>query len=281
MSESYQTFNHIYRHYRRELLDAAKVDVGSWHSKSTQGNPLLVTREVPYASFNMYMEVTQERLAEAIQPNMPWAERHFMERIGGEPLNPPPSHELWPWSHGQHQAEMTEKFSHTYPERMWPRFANEGEVRPNERQVFVPHNGIRFEYGDLGDVVNLLTDDLYTRQAYLPIFFPEDTGGSNRIKERIPCSLGYHFMVRKTSANVLAMDCMYTMRSCDFVRHFRDDIYMAARLLQWVALEVSRNRGEPNHDVVPRILRVHIASLHIMEGDKYKLTEEEKNDGNR
>lgn len=275
MSEQYQTFHQIYRQYRGQLLEAEQVDVGSWHSKDVSGNPLLVTRELPYASFNMYMPITQEEAVAEIQPNMPWAEQHFMERVGGVAVNPPPSHELWPWSHGQHQAEMTELFSHTYPERMWPKRAGHlGQTLDYERM------GIRFPYGDLNDVVDLLTEDLFTRQAYLPIFFPEDTGGSNRLKERIPCSLGYHFMVRKTSSNLLAMDCMYSMRSCDFVRHFRDDIYMAARLLQWVALEVSHRRAN-QYDVIPRILRVHLASLHIMEGDKYKLTEEMKNDGDR
>lgn len=273
----YRYFPHIYRGYRRDLLQAPRVDVGSWHSKSTEGNPLLVTRELPYVSFNMYVDRSILGLQHEVKPNLPWAEEHMLERLGGVPLNPPPSHVNWPWSHGQHQAEIDKKFSHTYPERMWPKYAEAGFMGPKETDI---NMGIRFEYGDLDDLVNLLISDRYTRQAYLPIFFPEDTGGSNRIKERIPCSLGYHFMVRNNSANQPVMDCMYTMRSCDFVRHFRDDIYMAARLLQWIAMRINEETlGEA--DILPRILRVHIASLHIMEGDKYKLTQEEKNDGKR
>jgi hypothetical protein len=270
-------FDWIYQTYREALLKADQVDVGSWHSQDVSGNPLLVTREVAWASFDYDVPVGTNNLQQEIQPNLPWAEQHFGERVGGDPVNPPPSHELWPWSHGQHQAEMTEEFSHTYPERMWPKMANVEGKTPQGRQIFVPHIGIRFEYGDLGDLVELLGKDRYTRQAYLPIFFPEDTGGSHRIRERIPCSLGYHFMVRKKDEHDV-MDCMYSMRSCDFVRHFRDDIYMAARLLQWVALEASRIQNR-RWDIMPGKLRVHIASLHIMEGDKYKLTEEMKSDG--
>jgi thymidylate synthase len=272
-------FEWMYRNYRRELLATnQRVDVGSWHSQDLSGNHLLVTREVPWASFVLEVPLTQEELVKEIKPNMPWAETHFEERVSGYPLNPPPSHELWPWSHGQHQAEMSEKFSHTYPERMWPKFANEGQTRPNGRQVFTPHNGIRFEYGDVDDLIHLLVEEPYTRQAYLPIFFPEDTGGSTRLHERIPCSLGYHFLIRDNSQGKPVMDCGYTMRSCDFVRHFRDDIYMAARLLQYMSLRVSLARKIGRWDTMPRFLRVNISSLHMMEGDKFKLETEERND---
>lgn len=274
-------FEYTYKVYRERLLHKApSVDVGTWHSQSTAGNPLLVTMEIEYVSFSIKVPWWEKELQEDIKPNLPWAEEHFLERVGGEPVNPPPSHVNWPWAHGQHQ-DPDEKFSHTYPERMWPRFANVGQVRPNGRRVFVPHNGIRYEYGDLQDVVMLLTNELYTRQAYLPIFFPEDTGGSARIAERIPCSLGYHFMVRKNELGYSQMSCMYTMRSCDFVRHFRDDIYMAARLLQWMAREVSLNLGDFVGDITPANLHVQIASLHAMEGDRYKLQTEEDHDGKR
>jgi thymidylate synthase len=159
---------------------------------------------------------------------------------------------------------VDDKFSHTYPERKWPKHAN----YPPGRGAY--RHGIRFAYGDLQDVVNLLIEEPYTRQAYLPIFFPEDTGGSVRLKQRIPCSFGYHFMVRDNWDKKPVMDVMYTMRSCDFVRHFNDDMYMAARLLQWVAWQVSLVRAD-KFDTMPGKLRVHIASLHAMEGDRYKI----------
>jgi thymidylate synthase len=87
--------------------------------------------------------------------------------------------------------------------------------------------GIRYEYGDLDDVVNLLYEHPFTRQATFPIFFPEDTGAVHG--GRIPCTLHYHFLRRGDSLHL-----WYAIRSCDAVRHFRDDVYMATRLCQWV-----------------------------------------------
>lgn len=275
MREFPQFFDYIYRRYRRDLLAADSVDVGTWHSQSTAGNPLLVTMEIPFTSFSIYVPTHEQPLQDDVKPNLPWAEEHFQERVSGEPVNPPPSHVNWPWAHAQHQDNVDEKFSHTYPERMWPKYANDWQLIKDEAPR--PRSGIRFPWGDLQDVVTLLTEELYTRQAYLPIFFPEDTGGSARIGARIPCSLGYHFMVRKNRQDYPRMSCMYTMRSCDFVRHFRDDIYMAARLLQWVAREVSLRLDLPG-DILPAQLHTHIASLHAMEGDRYKLQTEEDQD---
>jgi hypothetical protein len=57
----------------------------------------------------------------------------------------------------------------------------------------------------------------FTRQAFLPIWYPEDTGSVHG--ERVPCTIGYHFIRRGDWVHVV-----YYIRSCDFFRHFRDDI---------------------------------------------------------
>lgn len=189
------------------------------------------------------------------QPNLPWAEDHFQERVSGEPLNPAPSEAWWPYAR-QGNAEHKsgdQTFSHTYPERFWPTYANTGgDIRHSKRVVFVPHVGIRFEWGDLSDLVEMLQDNPNTRQAYLPIWFPEDLRAA-QLGERVPCSLGYHFI-----RNGGKLDCVYTLRSCDLVRFYRDDMYMAGRLLQWVATETSQLPGK---------LVVHINNLHCFPGD--------------
>jgi hypothetical protein len=110
-------------------------------------------------------------------------------------------------------------------------------------------------------LIEQLRKNLYTRQAVLPVFFPEDTGNINNV--RVPCSLHYHFMFRQ---GLLHM--RYDMRSCDFVRHFRDDVYLAARLLQWMGQQIEQPHGK---------LYVTIGSLHAMEGDRWKLEQERKN----
>ena len=280
------SFEHLYRQLRKELLESKSVDVGSWHSQSVKGNPMLVTMEVPWINFGIEVPFTSGELRDDLKPNMPWAEEHFQERVGGDPVNPPPSHVNWPWNHGHHQTLDGEKFSHTYPERFWPKWAGATaeDMKYEPATSYPSRQGIRFPYGDLEDVVNLMREELYTRQAYLPVFFPEDTGGQARIKERIPCSMGYHFMVRRDDGELDfepadVMDVGYTMRSCDFVRHFRDDMYMAARLMQWMCMRLTSKFTDKV--VLPGTLRVNIGSLHAMEGDRYKLTEEEKKDGTR
>ena len=58
------------------------------------------------------------------QPDLPWAEEHFQERVSGQPLNPPPSFIRWPWHSAEEASKfLTEnrRFDHTYPERYWPR----------------------------------------------------------------------------------------------------------------------------------------------------------------
>jgi len=104
-------------------------------------------------------------------------------------------------------------------------------------------------------VAQLLHDDPATRQAYLPIWFPEDTGAVEG--QRVPCSLGYHFMIRRGKLHIT-----YLIRAVDFMRHFRDDVYMAMRLAQWmvVAANVPMRLSVGN-------LTMHTMSMHCFEGD--------------
>lgn len=260
------SFSLAYRQMAVDLLAAPEVDVGEWHSVSVKGSPAHVTKELRPVVFEMQIPNFRHLAQVAIEPNLPWAEEHFQERVSGKPLNPPPSHERWPF--GNTETHLGEgKFSHTYPERFWPKFANVGGQTDKGRQIFVPHIGLRFEYGDLDDVVTQLVRNPLTRQAVLPVFFPEDTGAVH--KERVPCSLFYQFIVREGRLHV-----DYSIRSCDFVRHFRDDVYMAVRLGQWVAEQLEdADIGLGNMGM----LTMTIGSLHIFAGDVAKLTQEVEN----
>lgn len=229
------------------------VDVGEWHATDVRGMPALVTRELLDVTFELSLprKVTEWQIE--TQPNLPWAEDHFQERVFGEPFNPGQEYKNWPWAKGYFDEYLRKHgvFSHTYMERFWPKWA-ESEVQ---------HEGIRFSYGDLEDVVAMLEKNPETRQAYLPVFFPEDTGATHG--ERVPCTLGYHFIVRNGQLN-----CTYYLRSCDFVRYFQDDVYLAGRLTQWVWEKVRKVR--PSLDMGK--LLVHITSLHVLEGDMDDLT---------
>lgn len=226
------------------LAAAPVVQVGEWQGQIDAEDPKSQTVEVEDVSIEYQIPPTLAQLQEEVEPNLPWAEEHFSERISGIAHNPPPSHVRWPFAqrdNSDHRDGGT--FSHTYPERFWPKNAGLNTGAPV---------GIRYKWGDLGDVIELLTKRPGTRQAFLPVWFPEDTGAVHG--ERVPCTIGYHFLLRNGRLKVV-----YYIRSCDFLRHFRDDVYMACRLTQYISRYVSAQPG--------RIV-MHISSLHIFAAEQ-------------
>lgn len=255
--------------FAMRLLAADPVYVGEWQSQRdvTGAN---TTYEILNASFQMPMPDFPSEAARVTGANLPWAEDHFRERVSGEPMNPPPSNAWWPFNvNGNALHKADEKFSHTYPERYWPKFANiEGETDKG-RQIFVPHIGTRFEYGDLGDVIELLKRSPYSRQAYLPVWFPEDTGSASG--QRVPCTLGYQFIIREGAAGK-RLHVIYHMRSCDFMRHLADDIYMTIRLGQWVRDQLQSSVDDQRFaGMTLGTLYFSAGSLHIFEPDRVAL----------
>jgi len=231
------------------------VDPGHWQGVPTEHHPEMVTKEILDGRFSAPIPTTAAALAEATKCNMPWAEDEFQERVGGEPHNPHRSMSHWPWWRGQ----IDEQMSHTYSERFWP------SVYYGDEGTNYFHTGIRYRFGDLQDVLNLLEDHPYTRQATFPIFFPEDTGAVHG--GRIPCTLHYHFLMRHNKLHL-----WYAIRSCDAVRHFRDDVYMAGRLMQWVLEELwSREKNSLWLDVHPGELRFTAYSFHVHRADEHLL----------
>ena len=105
--------------------------------------------------------------------------------------------------------------------------------------------------------VNQLIKDRGTRQAYLPVFFPEDTGATKG--QRVPCTLGYHFIVREDKLHV-----QYNMRSCEIYRHFTNDVYMAVRLAEWV-------KNQVDAELTLGQLTMNMVSLHGFVGDVDKI----------
>jgi hypothetical protein len=240
------------------------VNVETWQGQDVRSRPDMVTTEL----FNVTVEVPLRGLRSLnhwraeIGPNLPWADDHFAERVSGKPLNPPPSWAWWPWaqSAAKHR-DPNEKFNHSYPERFWPKKAH---LNWNDPMGIgdCALSGIHQEYGDLDDVVMLLRKDPQTRQAFFPIFFPEDTGVGDG--GRKPCTLGYQFLRRGAQLHVV-----YSMRSCDLVRHYSDDVYLTVRLLLWVLEQCGWT------DVKPGTFVMHMTSLHIFANDLTALQSEQ------
>jgi len=264
-------FKEMFGDIQDRLLLEKPINVGEWQSQKI-GTPM---RELLNVVCSYRIPGSRQELARQTGAHLPWAEDHFQERVGGVALNPAPSEAWWPFAarkdnttNAAHKSEG-EAFSHTYPERMWPKLANGGreEVDHAEGDVWditqSPHQGIRFEYGDLEDIVQILHKSPMTRQAYLPLWFPEDLTAVREGK-RVPCTLGYGFIMRH---GILHMS--YFMRSTDLLRHFQDDIYMAGRLNQWVVEQLNgllRDQGD-TPVLSSGTLTFHTQNMHIFDAD--------------
>lgn len=246
----YNDFNSAIKSIRTQLQDYGHVaQQQTWQSVPIDKGMF----EVYNVSFSVPMTSNISLLNDEVKPNQPWADVHFKERVSGIPLNPGESYKAWPF-YGRDKEMRTEgeQFSHTYMERFWPKRAG---MDSNSTNI-----GIRYEYGDLNSIINLLEREPNTRQAYLPIFFPEDTGNENNV--RVPCTLGYLFTQREGFLHMI-----YYIRSCDYLRHFRDDIYLAVRLNLWL-LEQLKGRNDWWKNVKPGVFTMHIASLHVFDIEK-------------
>lgn len=256
----YGTFKEAIRYAENRMLDTSyPIQTEKWQGIKLE-NPM---RETLFVSFQCVVKGTLQELEEDIKPNLPWTQLHFFERVGGIPLNPGETYKIWPYYKRDSQMRTeNEKFSHTYMERIWPKYAtnNSDNFKAANKMGAPPNHGIRYQYGDMNSLLMLLKKEPYTRQAYLPIWFPEDTGAEHG--GRVPCTLGYHFIRRGGFLHVA-----YYIRSCDFRRHFRDDIYLTIRKMLWIIDELKELDKENWENVKPGIFTMHITSLHCFESD--------------
>jgi thymidylate synthase len=118
------------------------------------------------------------------------------------------------------------KFAYTYVERIQEQLdyvVHELTVRPNSRQAVIT---------------------IYDRHQDLM-----NWGG----KDRVPCSLSYHFMLRNDKLSLI-----YSQRSCDFKKFFQADMYFALSLLNATAERLGVGVGSFTHVV---------NSLHMFKKD--------------
>lgn len=272
MTDRFIDFAAAIDHCRIRLLNGSEVHTEKWQGYEIAQHKHMKMQEVLNVSFSVFLnEESVSNLVTDVQPNMPWAEDHFQERVAGQPLNPGVQWQNWPWAKAAADSIVhLGKFSHTYMERYWPKFVGSFPrgVIPSDVVLskMNPIHGLWFPLGDLSDVVRLLADQPLTRQAYLPVWFPEDTGAVHG--GRLPCSLGYHFIMRDGQFHIV-----YYIRSCDYLRHFRDDIYLTVRLMQWVKKKAA-GLNEAWSDVALGTFTMHITSLHCFVADLPRIKNE-------
>lgn len=241
MSRSYGAFRHAMRAMAEDMILLGQdVEVETWQGEEVKGRPDFMTRELLDYRFRMRIPWTKDEADRQIKPDQPWADAHFKERVSGIPMNPGSAYRTWPWHTANPDRFLDEwgKFEVSYMERLW---SHRGE-------------GIRYPTGSMQELLDLLQREPYTRKAYLPLFWPEDTGRTGRTM----CSLGYHFLRRHGQLHL-----WYDLRSCDVVRHLANDVYFAVRTLQWVLDQLNWEVITPGH------LHFTAHSLHYHKGDEH------------
>jgi len=265
---------------RLELINRShQVHSANWQGVDVSQKPEAQMHELLNWAFQIPLNGNESlsHWRQDICPNIPWADKHFEERVGRNPLNPGEQWKNWPWGNSADKFRTQEggRFDHTYSERFWPRYAGitPGGIidghggGPRLIGNEPPLKGIRFRYSDLDDLVGHLAVDPLSRQAYLPIWFPEDGSPEARRK---PCTLGYWFIMRGGFLHI-----HYPIRSCDIVRHFQDDCYMAVRLMLWILDRLrereTSGRGNVWKNVKPGMYSMWIGSFHCFVNDLRKL----------
>lgn len=183
-----------------------------------------------------------------------WADAEFQERItfepNGEPWNPGEAwklrRDLWEqflvkkeisFVGNEIHKESHEIFEYTYSERIMKPVYFNGTVMPK-----------------IMAIIQLLKSDQDTRKAVLNIYgtdnYNEDEDSDHYDgSRRIPCSMYYDFLIRQNGKGEKVLHICYHQRSSDFVTHFGNDVYLAWRLMEYVAKEVGVKPGYLYHTI--------------------------------
>lgn len=218
-----------YEEIKRDLAEMGiLVKPKTMQDKNIEGNKDFETMELQNYCYTL-LDAKSNEIENVTQP---WADEEFLERINdplehdGNFINPGEAWKLREeiWKEYMHDGKM----AYTYNERFW---------RSNQ----------------LTKIINRLKEDHDSRQLWLSIWdCNEDVDKLGGIS-RVPCSLGYNFQFRDGKLNM-----HYLMRSCDFSTHFCNDVYLAIKLLEYVAEQCDMEVGNFTHTMF---------SLHVYKKD--------------
>lgn len=194
----------------------------TYQNKSIEGNDNFITKELICEQYCLTRMPDPEFLFTYTKCRE-WADLEFQERISNMECNPG---EAWKLRKDVWEEFLNDegKFDYTYSERM---FLN------------------------LPRLIDLLKSDNDTRKAVLPIFngnYEDDTDYYNG-KKRIPCSMYYDFLVRENQKGEKVLNICYHQRSSDFITHFGNDVYLAWKLMEFVANRIGVKAGYLYHTI--------------------------------
>lgn len=220
----------------------------TYQNKVIEGNDSFITKELICEQYCL-TNLPDPQWLFVYTKAKDWADAEFEERTSGTYINPGEAYKLRKdmWEEFLVDRNGAEVFDYTYPERMSATCSYKGEFMPK-----------------LEALIHLLKDDPDTRKAVLDIFGAGVYRDSNYYdgKHRIPCSMYYDFLIREDMKGNKVLNICYHQRSSDFIGHFGDDVYLAWRLMEYVAEKVGIARGYLYHT---------IDSLHAYQKDWWML----------
>lgn len=234
----------------QEMVEEVKRDLAemgivvrpaTMQDKYVKGNPDYETKELQNYSYCLLNARSQD-IPGVTQP---WADAEFKERVTD------------PWERYPDGEPLLESIS-------LPNFINPGEAWKLREEVWSEymHDGkLAYTYNELlwnndqlTKILNRLKEDPDSRQLWISLWNPNKDPDFLGGVSRVPCSLGYGLQVRDGKLNL-----HYVMRSCDFVTHFRNDVYLAIKFLEWVA----EKTGYPVGDFTHTMFSCHVYNKDI------------------
>ena len=228
----------------QEMVEEVKRDLAemgivvrpaTMQDKYIKGNPDYETKELQNYSYCLLSPKSQDIPG----VSQPWADLEFEERVTDPYLRAP-------------DGELSE-----------PHFINPGEAWKARAEVWkdymhkgklaYTYNELLWNNDQLTKILNRLKEDPDSRQLWISLWNPNKDPDFLGGVSRVPCSLGYGLQVRDGKLNL-----HYVMRSCDFVTHFRNDVYLAIKFLEWVAAQTGYPVGSFTHTIF---------SLHVYNKD--------------
>lgn len=227
-----------------EMIEETKRDLAemgivvrpaTMQDKYVKGNPDYETRELQNYSYCL-LEAKSQDIPGVIQP---WADAEFLERITDPFLRAPDGEISEPHFLNPGKAWELRK-------EVWTEYLHEGKMA-------YTYNELIWNNDQVTKIINRLKEDPDSRQLWISLWNPDKDPDFLGGISRVPCSLGYGLQVRDGKLNL-----HYVMRSCDFATHFRNDVYLAIKFLEWVSEKTGYPVGSFTHTIF---------SLHVYNKD--------------
>lgn len=139
-----------------------------------------------------------------------------------------------------------------FEERVSKKYENPGRAWKIREDLWLPLLNERgeFDYSyneriqkSIEKVIYELRNNPDTRQAIIAIWEPTDIYGLGGTY-RVPCSIYYQFFYRENMLHI-----QYNQRSADVVTHFGNDVYLAWRLMEYIAEQCNYRPGYLFHNI--------------------------------